>query len=299
MPVPSAISDLSQTAASNFPAGSENPNTADDYMRAHASFLATLRDGKGFTTEASVASAATCDIGAANSLYVAITGTTMITSFGANYNGPRFIRFAGSLTLTHNASSLILPGGANIVTQAGDTAIVVPQSAGWRVVSYERASGTSLIGALASGTAVTASGTSVDFTSIPSWAKRITISVSGLSTAGATVPAFQIGDAGGIEATGYSGAATTLTTASNSVVNISSGFSLNLGNAGYAIHGALVLTLLDAATNTWAASGNFSVAGTAVSAFVSGTKALSEALDRVRVSSGGTFDAGAVNILFE
>lgn len=139
MPVPSAISELSQTPGSNYPAGSESPSTADDYFRTYAAFIATLRDGAGYTAEATVASAATADIGAAASLYVAITGTTTITSFGANYNGPRFIRFAGSLTLTHNASSLILPGGANITTAAGDTAIVVPQSAGWRVVSYTRA----------------------------------------------------------------------------------------------------------------------------------------------------------------
>jgi hypothetical protein len=139
MPVPSAISDLSQTAASNSPAGSESPNTIDDYARAHGAFIATLRDGKGFTAEATVASAATCDIGGANSLFVQVTGVTTVTSFGSNYTGPRFLRFAGSLVLTHNASTLVLPGGANITTAAGDTAIVVPQSAGWRVVSYERA----------------------------------------------------------------------------------------------------------------------------------------------------------------
>jgi hypothetical protein len=138
MPVPSAISDLSQTAASNSPAGSESPTTLDDYQRAHASFIALLRDGKGFTTEATVASAATADIGAANSLFVQITGTTTITSFGTTYNGPRFLRFAAALTLTHGAA-LILPGSANILTAAGDTCIVVPEAAAWRVVSYQPA----------------------------------------------------------------------------------------------------------------------------------------------------------------
>lgn len=121
MPVPTLISQLSQTAASNSPPGSESPSTSDDYFRAHAAFIATLRDGKGMSAEVDVASGATTDIGAANSAFVRITGTTTITSFGANYNGPRFIRFAGALTLTHNASSLILPGAANITTVAGDT----------------------------------------------------------------------------------------------------------------------------------------------------------------------------------
>jgi hypothetical protein len=112
--------------------------------------LAALRDfsddlskGQSYAAEATVASAATADIGAANSFFVQITGTTTITSFGANYSGARFIRFAGALTLTHGAS-LILPGAANRVTAAGDTALVVPTGnpgAGWRVVNYQRGDG--------------------------------------------------------------------------------------------------------------------------------------------------------------
>lgn len=92
--------------------------------------------------ESSVASAATCDIGAANTSRVAITGTTTITSLGAAANRLRFLRFAGALTLTHNAASLILPGGASIVTAAGDTAIAMSDASGnWRLVVYVRADG--------------------------------------------------------------------------------------------------------------------------------------------------------------
>lgn len=148
MPVPTLISELSQTASSNSPAGSESPTTADDYFRTYASFIAQLRDGKGFTAESDVASAATADIGAVNSYFVRITGTTTITSFGTNYNGPRFVRFAGILTLTHNATTLILPTGANITTAAGDTAIVVPvgnAATGWQVVAYQKANGQALV----------------------------------------------------------------------------------------------------------------------------------------------------------
>ena len=93
--------------------------------------------------QADIASAATVDIGAQNTTNLNITGTTTITSFGANYNGPRFVRFAGALTLTHGAA-LVLPTGANITTAAGDTAIVVPNgvpATGWRVYAYQRASG--------------------------------------------------------------------------------------------------------------------------------------------------------------
>ena len=139
MPVPSAISDLSQTPASNYPSGSETPTTADDYLRTYASFIAMLRDGKNFTDPVTLASAATTDIGGQNAMFVEITGTTTITSFGTNYEGPRFLRFTGALTLMHNATTLNLPGAANITTAAGDTCTVVPNSSvnGWNIVQYQ------------------------------------------------------------------------------------------------------------------------------------------------------------------
>lgn len=90
-----------------------------------------------------LASAATVDIGAQNSTLINITGTTTIASFGANYNGPRYIRFDGALTLT-NSATLVLPGSANITTAAGDSAIAVPlglPATGWRVAAYQRADG--------------------------------------------------------------------------------------------------------------------------------------------------------------
>lgn len=95
--------------------------------------------------EQDIASAATVDIGSLNTTIARITGTTTITSFGTNYNGPRYIRFAGALTLTHNASTLILPGNANITTAAGDRAILTPignPGSGWQVVAYVPAVGT-------------------------------------------------------------------------------------------------------------------------------------------------------------
>lgn len=90
--------------------------------------------------EADIASATTTDIGAQNTAFLRVTGTTTITGFGTNYNGPRFLRFAGALTLTHG-SALVLPGGANITTAAGDVAVAIPKATtgtadGW-VVLYQ------------------------------------------------------------------------------------------------------------------------------------------------------------------
>lgn len=99
-------------------------------------------------TEIVLASSATTSIGVENSNFLQITGTTTITSLGTAYNGPRFVRFAGALTLTHNATTLILPTGANITTAAGDCAIFVPKgnpSDGWNCVAYQRANGQALV----------------------------------------------------------------------------------------------------------------------------------------------------------
>lgn len=145
----------------------------------------------------------------------------------------------------------------------------------------------------------TTSGTSKDFTSIPSWVKRITVMFNGVSTNGTNSPIIQLGDSGGIEATGYSA------TASDSGGRLSetTGFPVARGvGAGDQMTGVLQLSLLDAATNTWVAMGNSTRTGSANTYFLSGSKALSATLDRIRVTTIGgtdTFDAGSVNILYE
>lgn len=84
------------------------------------------------------------------SLRIQITGTNAITSLGTGANLWFLVRFAASLTLTYNAASLILPGAANIVTQAGDEAIFTSDATGkWRCVNYMRANGTFLGPAIA------------------------------------------------------------------------------------------------------------------------------------------------------
>lgn len=91
-----------------------------------------------------VASATTTDLGAADSDYVTITGTTTITGLGSTTTKNHvWVKFSGILTLTYNATSLILPTGANITTAAGDVAEFVRISGGnWQCLDYVRADGT-------------------------------------------------------------------------------------------------------------------------------------------------------------
>jgi hypothetical protein len=92
---------------------------------------------------ADIASAGTTDIGAATGNAISITGTITITALGTATAGAwRIVTFTGVLTLTHNATSLILPGAANIATAAGDTAVFVSLGSGnWRCANYQRLSG--------------------------------------------------------------------------------------------------------------------------------------------------------------
>lgn len=94
--------------------------------------------GAATVAEIVIASASTTNIGAVNADTVSITGTTTITSFGSAPAGlQRKGRFTGALTLTHNATSLILPGGLNITTAAGDRFVAYSLGSGnWLVVDY-------------------------------------------------------------------------------------------------------------------------------------------------------------------
>jgi hypothetical protein len=102
---------------------------------------------EGVIAWADVASAATVDVGAQASRSLRITGTATIASLGTAPSGVRReLRFAGILTLTHNATSLILPGGANITTAAGDTATAYSLGSGnWVVTAFQRAASAPLV----------------------------------------------------------------------------------------------------------------------------------------------------------
>jgi len=141
MAVPSVMSDLSTTAASNSPAGSESPTAGDDFIRAISAILRAT-NAKG----ADIASASTTDIGAATGEFVDVTGTTTITALGTIAAGiRRTVRFTGALTLTHNATSLILPGSANITTANGDVAEFRSLGSGnWKCVDYLPQSGAAI-----------------------------------------------------------------------------------------------------------------------------------------------------------
>jgi hypothetical protein len=116
-----------------------------------------------------LASAATTDLGAQTTDNLRITGTTPITSFGTAPNGvTRNLRFADVLTITHNATSLICPGAANIITAAGDTGTAKSLGSGnWVLTDWQPASGYALPGSAVVVPLGTAAAPSVSFSGDP------------------------------------------------------------------------------------------------------------------------------------
>ncbi len=152
-------------------------------------------------------------------------------------------------------------------------------------------------GAIVSGTAVSASGTSVDFTGIPSWVKRVTVMFNRVSTSGTSIPLVQLGDSGGVENTGYeSGGWTNNTNAASSTIGMLVG---GVHTAAQSISGNFVLTKVDG--NSWV--GSSVLVAAANNAYIGGgSKTLSETLTQVRITTVNgtdTFDAGTINIIYE
>lgn len=155
---------------------------------------------------------------------------------------------------------------------------------------------------ITSGTAVAStSGTSIDFTGIPSGVKRITVMFSGVSTNGSAAIRFQLGTASGVESTGYFSTGGWLGSGSTAIASTSGFDSYGDGAAASLRYGQFVFNLLSSSTNTWAMSGSFSTSGVYIFA-VTGSKSLGNVLDRIRITTTNgtdTFDAGSINILYE
>ena len=141
------------------------------------------------------------------------------------------------------------------------------------------------------------SGTSIDFTGIPSWAKKITVMFNGISASGASIPMIQLGTSSGVETTGYSGAAWN---GASAAILMSNGFIIDNAHAANILtYGQMVLTNIS--SNTWVENSIFST-DNAFILFSAGRKTLSNTLDRVRITTAtgtDTFDAGSINVMYE
>jgi hypothetical protein len=210
---------------------------------------------------------------ASNNIVLDASGNTAISG-SATVGGVAVVTTTGTQTLTNKTLTSPTIGGTPVMSASVIT------------------SGTSQ---------ASTSGTSIDFTGIPSWVKRITIMFNGVSTGGTSIKQIQLGDSGGFETTGYLGTGVQLTDAQSvNAATITTGFGIRSALAADTLNGAVVITNLT--NNTWVAQGALTDSSRGAGYLVGGAKALSATLDRVRITTvNGTdaFDAGSINILYE
>jgi hypothetical protein len=209
--------------------------------------------------------------------------------------------FTGGVTITGT------PTNGQIATWTGSTSlqgIAAPTTAG-NVIFTADGSVWSSTQKIVQGTSqATTSGTSVTFTGIPSWVKRITVMFSGVSTGttGTSNLLLQLGISSGIVNTGYAGAAA-LVGAATANSTSTAGILLTPSQGNLTVtQGAVTLSLLNTSTNVWVSTGALGSSDSPNMALSGFTKTLSGTLDRVRLTTvNGTdvFDAGTVNILYE
>ena len=217
--------------------------------------------------------------------------TTTTTSFTGATSGASTTLTASSVTGTIQVGQVI--AGTGLTAGTTITAQLTGTTGG---------AGTYTISPISTGTV---SGTitvvGVDFLSIPSWVKRVTVMFNGVSTNGTSLKQIQLGDAGGLETTSYLGTSIQLTDgASVNAATITTGFGIRSPFAADTINGAVVIANLTG--NTWVAQGALTDSSRAAGYFVGGAKALSDVLTQVRITTVNgtdTFDAGSINILYE
>lgn len=192
-------------------------------------------------------------------------------------------------------SSLVISGDTS-----GTVTLTAPAVAGSNTITVQAATGSMSVNTLATAVAST-SGTSIDFTSLPSWVKRITVMMSGVSTSGSSSYLVQL-------ITGTSTVVNTGYVSSNSQGN--AGVSTSTSTAGFVVHGSVsgtdvvsgMIFLGNITGNTWVETGNLNGNSSGQFNASAGTVSLGAVLTGVRITTAGgtdTFDAGSINILYE
>ena len=202
------------------------------------------------------------------------------------------------MTTTLNATT-----SSGLVATPDNSGDIALQSNGTTKLTVSSAG---VYGQITSATAqASTSGTAINFTGIPSWAKRVTVILNQASLNGSSPMQVRIGTSGGVESSGYFGTATTTqsTNVGGYSSRLSNGFQTGYeGGAQLNISGLMTIVLVG--SNTWCATWNFG-SNNGDSGYImwgGGSKALSGTLDRVQViASNGTdaFDNGTINIFYE
>jgi len=190
-------------------------------------------------------------------------------------------------------SSLIIAGDTS-----GQIAVAAPAVAGTNTLTLQAGTGTNSMNILNTAIAST-SGTTIDFTSIPSWVKRITIMFNEVSQNATSIRLVQLGTGSTTYTTSGYLATSSVVAATVATTSSAAGFVIYQDNAAYACSGHMILT--NVSGNIWISSHTAKLS-TALTVLGGGSLTLGAPLTAVRITTvNGTdlFDAGSVNLLYE
>jgi len=290
----SLASDGQTTATGNLKMGNNRvTGLADGIASTDAATVNQIPSGALFLLKASNLSDVANATTARGNLTAAKSGANSDITSITGLTTPLTVAQGGTGAATLTANNVLLGNGTSAPQ------VVAPSTTGNILTS----NGTTWVSSapaaypLTSGTAVAStSGTSIDFTSIPSWVKRITVNFSGVSTNGSSNYMIQLGSTT-FTTSGYLGGVSHTASASYN----STGFNIyNSATAASLQFGSVVLTLLTG--NTWVESGILMSSTQDTANPSGGSIDLGGTLDRVRITTVNgtdTFDAGTINILYE
>jgi hypothetical protein len=198
----------------------------------------------------------------------------------------------------------IANGGTGAITAALALAALLPSqggNAGKALVTDATTATWTTINGITSGTAVAStSGTAIDFITIPSTTKRITVMFAGVSTSGTSSHLLQLGTSAGVTTSGYiCSAVRFFQSGTIATDNFTTGFGTNSQDAAGVYSGSIVISKFSG--NNWVVQGNIGM-GTTLFHVTAGSISLAAVLDRIRITTVNgtdTFDAGSINILYE
>ena len=250
---------------------------------------------------ADIVSAATLVLGTDGNMFDVTGSTGPITAITVPAVMLFMLQFDSTPTLTHHATNLNLPGGANRTAKAGDRLIGFATAANQvHVIDYIDVDGLPVVASISQTPTATTSGTSKDYTGIPSWVNKIVVMLNEVSGNGTSDLIVQLGDSGGMENTGYTCVATRFN-AGTSEANFTTGFAFCPALAATnTVSGTMVLTKESAATNTWTMVSS-SRRESSIPSMSAGIKSLSDVLTQLRltyVNGTDAFDAGEFNVRY-
>jgi len=303
MPLPTTINDLSKTAGSNFPQGTDSPSGLDDTQRAHASFIAQVRDGDHVAAATAKTTLVDADFfpmndSAASNILKKITWANIKAALAGLYQPVGSYAASGANIDITSLGGLTTPlsaaqggtgstGGAVLLTGAQTIA-------GVKTFSNQPVFPQAAI--LGSGAVATTSGTTVVLsTSIPAGVSEFTVHLDGVSTNGSSVTLIQAGTSGGYVVSGYNQNMTYQTGGSGGQSSVSTGIAYGSAGGAAAIYGNVTFRRMGNGLNKWSVSGVTAYPVVGFSNMIGGVVDLGAEVTSVRLNTVGgtdTHDAG-------